>query len=225
MEVEEGSRKRQWTESECECDVVNPFASKKTTTPAKNEVEEKVEQDVMAWLTLDDDTVSELLDSLEAAPSSFSSPQQLNFKVKFIEDPYMAPVIFQSSSAYVTINVNEESCGSSFSDSDSTVMASVDMGSVRGALARELNVDNDGGGGGAWVSDAAADAEELVVERGWVEEGAYVEGIFVKSLSSCSDLFGTPPRSSSGCYNYENENGDGDEMWVNFLGEDLFDGA
>lgn len=78
---------------------------------------------VMAsWFVVDDVTASELsslLDLFEAPPPP---------TVMFIDNPYSASVVFQSSSAYVTINGNEESCGSSFSDSDSSVMASVDLG-------------------------------------------------------------------------------------------------
>ncbi|GJX46080.1 hypothetical protein Tco_0271270 [Tanacetum coccineum] len=47
-------------------------------------------------------------------------------KVKIINDyPYWLPLKFQTSSAYVTINGNEELCGSSFSDSDTSYMAGI----------------------------------------------------------------------------------------------------
>lgn len=49
--------------------------------------------------------------------------------VKFINDPYSSLLIFQSSSSYVTINGNEESCGSSFSDFGTSLMASIDVSS------------------------------------------------------------------------------------------------
>ncbi|GJW43259.1 hypothetical protein Tco_0072058 [Tanacetum coccineum] len=46
--------------------------------------------------------------------------------VKIINDyPYWLPLKFQTSSAYVTINGNEELCGSSFSDSDTSYMAGI----------------------------------------------------------------------------------------------------
>ncbi|PON48717.1 hypothetical protein TorRG33x02_319400 [Trema orientale] len=89
--------------------------------------------DIFAWLSVDDhgtgapasDQLVELLDAAEedhGCPSSGSAP-----KVRFIENPYTSPLIFQTTpSSYVTINGNEESCGSSFSDWDSSVMASVD---------------------------------------------------------------------------------------------------
>ncbi|KAI6679624.1 hypothetical protein NL676_033505 [Syzygium grande] len=106
---------------------------------------------ILAWLALGDDAVSELLNLLEPAesPPCSSSPSSasaagggaaFNFKVRFIDDPYASPVVFQSSSSFVTINGNEESCGSSFSESESTVMASIDTRGI-GALR--------GGGGGA----------------------------------------------------------------------------
>ncbi|XP_010545346.1 PREDICTED: uncharacterized protein LOC104817754 [Tarenaya hassleriana] len=55
--------------------------------------------------------------------------------LRFIEDPYATSVIFQSATSpgYITINGNEESCGSSFSDSDASVMASVDARGLIGA--------------------------------------------------------------------------------------------
>ncbi|KAK2412467.1 hypothetical protein QL285_047657 [Trifolium repens] len=49
--------------------------------------------------------------------------------VTFINDPYSSLLVFQSSSSYVTINGNEESCGSSFSDFGTSLMASVDVSS------------------------------------------------------------------------------------------------
>nr|GMD55792.1 Protein SON like [Ipomoea batatas] len=99
------------------------------------------EGDMIAWLNLDDDTMTEL-----------------SKLVKFIHDPYSPTVIFKSS-AYVTINGNEESCGSSFSDQESSVMASIDMGGVTGAFEGWARKDN----GCAW----GPDADEA---RGWVVE-------------------------------------------------------
>lgn len=216
--------------SECGCEDVEKLALKKPrTTPSYGGVVAKEQaaadqerEDMMAWLTLDDETVTELSDLLDS--SGPGTEQPFNFKVKFIDDPYSSPVIFQSSSAYVTINGNEESCGSSFSDLDSSVMASVDMGSVRGLVRKFSGVLNVGGGGSG--------AEDEEGARGWLEERDFVEGIFVKSLRG-RDLFGTPPPSG---YNFENDgngNGDGgagggsgeDEMWINFAGDDLFGGS
>ncbi|KAK6139618.1 hypothetical protein DH2020_026642 [Rehmannia glutinosa] len=84
------------------------------------------ESAVASWFVVDEETameLSKLLDLFETPPPPM--------KVRFIDDPYSSPVIFQSSSAFVTINGNEESCGSSFSDSDSSVMASIDVGGAR----------------------------------------------------------------------------------------------
>ena len=75
------------------------------------------------------DQLTELLDATATALAlgeEESCPAGAG-KVRFIEDPYTSPSIFQTTpSSYVTINGNEESCGSSFSDWDSSVMASVD---------------------------------------------------------------------------------------------------
>lgn len=125
------------------------------TTGAAAPEEEEDAGVVASWLVVDDDTASELsklLDLFEAPPPPF--------RVRFIDNPYSSPVIFQSSSAYVTINGNEESCGSSFSDSDSSVMASIDVGAARtsrGAWlldpveAREADVDVDDAEDAMWV--------------------------------------------------------------------------
>ncbi|KAL3532615.1 hypothetical protein ACH5RR_006136 [Cinchona calisaya] len=213
MEEEGGGRRKRRQGTECECDV----AAKKPRTPSRIEAaaadDDKEEQDVMALLTLDEETVMELSELLDSSEAPF------NFKVKFIEDPYTSPVIVQSSSAYVTINGNEEMCGSSFSDSDSSVMASVYMGSFRQhGMVRMLN--NVADGGGAWGSDAG----EEEARGGWVEGSDYVNGIFVKSLRGCCDLFETPPPHPPPPPTQSGGDGD-DEMWVNFLGEDLFGGA
>ncbi|KAG6431698.1 hypothetical protein SASPL_109780 [Salvia splendens] len=104
-----------------------------------------------SWLVVDEETaseLSELLDMLEAPPP-----------VRFIDDPYSSPVVVQSSSAYVTINCNEESCGSSFSFSDSSVMASVDVG--RAATAAS-----------AWT---LADAEEREIGECDVDLGGFLK--------------------------------------------------
>ncbi|KAL5771025.1 hypothetical protein ACOSP7_015179 [Xanthoceras sorbifolium] len=85
-------------------------------------------EDVMAWLSMDEDAVGDelmkLLDSTEA-----NTVGELT-RVKFIDNPYSSTFTFQSSSSYITINGNEESCGSSFSDKESSVMASVDRGGI-----------------------------------------------------------------------------------------------
>lgn len=73
-------------------------------------------------------------------------PGEASFRVRFIDDPYEIPVAVQSSSGYITINVNEESCGPSFSDSDASAMASVDAS----GLFRGCCLGFNGEKGGAW---------------------------------------------------------------------------
>lgn len=120
----------------------------------QNDDEEEEEGDMMAWLSLDDEKMTELSKVLDPDTASF----QQSFRVRFIENPYIPPVIVQSSSGYITINGNEESCGSSFSDLDSSAMASVDRGSLNGILFEAIK-----GKGVAWGSDA----DEA---GGWMEE-------------------------------------------------------
>ncbi|XVF35020.1 hypothetical protein REPUB_Repub18cG0109100 [Reevesia pubescens] len=105
--------------------------------------QEELNDDVMGWLSMEGtsetDSMSELLKLLEDsadAPTSASSsttsssPKSYGMRVRFSDNPYSSALIFQSSSSYITINGNEESCGSSFSESESSVMASVDMGGI-----------------------------------------------------------------------------------------------
>lgn len=97
---------------------------------------EGIGEDIMAWLS-DDTLTHEVMKLLDDS----CSPKP--HKVRFIDDPYSSSLVFQTTpSSYVTINGNEESCGSSFSDCESSVMASVDMGGFR--------FGDDGMDGGAW---------------------------------------------------------------------------
>ncbi|KAL1547765.1 hypothetical protein AAHA92_16082 [Salvia divinorum] len=126
-----------------------------------------------SWLVVDEETaseLSELLDMLEAPPP-----------VRFIDDPYSSPVVVQSSSAYVTINGNEESCGSSFSFSDSSVMASVDVGRAATATSAWTLADAEARGIGAGEGDV--DLGGFLADGGGIdgEDAALVEflsGIF-----------------------------------------------
>ncbi|CAA7062482.1 unnamed protein product [Microthlaspi erraticum] len=81
-------------------------------------------------------------------------PGESSFRVRFIDDPYAIPVVVQSSSGYITINVNEESCGPSFSDSDASAMASVDASGLFGCC-----FDFNGERGGAWGANEAKASE------------------------------------------------------------------
>ncbi|KAL6221002.1 hypothetical protein ACLB2K_008754 [Fragaria x ananassa] len=75
----------------------------------------------------DDETLSELTRLLDLN-NGVATPET---SLTFAENPSRSPRVFQTmSTSYVTINGNEESCGSSFSDADSSVMASVDMSQV-----------------------------------------------------------------------------------------------
>ncbi|TYI22183.1 hypothetical protein ES332_A06G086600v1 [Gossypium tomentosum] len=100
----------------------------------------ELSDEVMGWLSVEGseaDSMSELLklldDSVETTMSASLytySPASYGMRVRFSDNPYSSALIFQSSSSYITINGNEESCGSSFSESESSVMASVDMGGI-----------------------------------------------------------------------------------------------
>ncbi|XP_054820169.1 uncharacterized protein LOC129319200 [Prosopis cineraria] len=94
-----------------------------------------VADDVFAWLLMGDDgSGGELLNLLEDVKDTVVEPASTVGGVRFIDDPYSSLLVFQSSSSYITINGNEESCGSSFSDSGTSVMASVDTNGLRGKL-------------------------------------------------------------------------------------------
>ncbi|CAN6862064.1 unnamed protein product [Brassica oleracea] len=83
--------------------------------------------------------------------TNFSGEDQ-SFRVRFIDDPYAVPVVVQSSTGYITINVNEESCGPSFSDSNASAMASVDASGLFGCCL---------GSNGAWsTNDVRASENE-----------------------------------------------------------------
>ncbi|KAG8487545.1 hypothetical protein CXB51_016135 [Gossypium anomalum] len=157
-------------------------------TKRRREATETVEfndyDDVLPWLSMEGtcktDAMSELFklvdDSTELAPSSTCSPTSYCTKVKFSDNPYSSALIFQSSSSYVTINGNEESCGSSFSDSESSVMASVDM---RGIVSTNVKVDNgleeirgwlEAEEGSAWSKSEGESRESWMVDWEWDEE-------------------------------------------------------
>ncbi|CAK9172325.1 unnamed protein product [Ilex paraguariensis] len=163
----EESRKRQ-----AGYDGAGDVFGKRPKTPSNyEETISDEDEDMMAWLNVDDDTVTELSKFLDSEITT-SQP----FKVKFIEDPYSSALIFQSSSSYITINGNEESCGSSFSDLDSSVMASIDMSGVKGAF----------GGFSGWfsVEEAVAFSSDAEEARGWIEDRENEEGSSVKGIGS-----------------------------------------
>ncbi|XP_031261060.1 uncharacterized protein LOC116119272 [Pistacia vera] len=124
--------------------------------------------DIMAWLSMEDDTVTvgDLVNFLDTKPLT---------RVKFIENPYTSPLMFQSYSSYVTINGNEETCGSSFSDSESSLMVSVD---IRGIINVAVGTRGSNGvvgeeeGGGFLKGDEmdGSDLDDYVLARFMGEE-------------------------------------------------------
>ncbi|KAF5748477.1 hypothetical protein HS088_TW04G00431 [Tripterygium wilfordii] len=135
-------------------------------SPSEKESESngEVGEDIMAWLSIDDETASELLKLLDA--DSETSGAAGTTRVRFIDNPYSRPLIFQSSTSYVTINGNEESCGSSFSYSESSMMASVDARGIN--LSRHLlSGEGKAVGIGSQVEDIGGEWEWNEEARGW----------------------------------------------------------
>ncbi|GAB4853794.1 hypothetical protein Ancab_017988 [Ancistrocladus abbreviatus] len=175
--MEEASKKRQADESPENCSSIKkpkPPDLLQTTVLTVGDCD-----DFFAGWSTDDETVKELMELLDPEHQPQATAP---FKVKFISYPYSAPLIYETSSTsyMITINGNEESCGSSFSDSDSSIMASVDMGGFSIVNPQSIFGFNDGESGGAWGSieemprsHAVADGEESVgggdKKRGWDE--------------------------------------------------------
>ena len=147
--------------------------------------EEEEEEDILAWLSEDEDTVSQLMELLDNAEKK-SDNNNTMAKVRFIDDMYSAPF------SYVTINGNEETCGSSFSDLDSSVMASVD---TRGLVGIGSNVF----GFKAEEHDSACGPSDGVAREGSMASGGEV----VRAMNGCDDL------------------GWDDQVLARFLGEDF----
>ncbi|XP_021807240.1 uncharacterized protein LOC110751118 [Prunus avium] len=117
-----------------------------------------------------DETLNEVMKLLDAADNGVSCTT--GAKVRFINDPY-------SPSSYFTVNVNvnEESCGSSFSELESTCMAGVDIcggGLGIGAEVMGLEFDrwlmeeaNEEKGGACGVIEEAARGGGLDMEAEW----------------------------------------------------------
>ncbi|KAJ9183819.1 hypothetical protein P3X46_007626 [Hevea brasiliensis] len=150
------------------------LAFKKSPTRTLPDTSGDLGEDILAWLSMDDETIDELMKFLDTHPEGASATCTSTTRVKFIENPYSSPLIFQSSSSYITINGNEESCGSSFSDWESSVMASVDMGGILN-VGKSCGIDGfceffQAGKGGAWGSNE--DGRGLMV----AEEGGVVDG-------------------------------------------------
>ncbi|XP_068343115.1 uncharacterized protein [Pyrus communis] len=104
--------------------------------------------------------------------------------VTFVENPYSQPWVFQAlPSSYVTINLNEESCGPSFSDSVSTVMASVDLGGLYGISKEVLGLESE-----KWLMEEVEEASGLY---GLTEEVIGLESLkFVMAEEKEASEFG-----------------------------------
>ncbi|KAL1217420.1 hypothetical protein V5N11_004598 [Cardamine amara subsp. amara] len=105
----------------------------------------------------DEYTPDEIMKLVESSSPTMTTTEtnfsgEGSFKVRFIDDPYAVPVVVQSSSGYITINVNEESCGPSFSDSDASAMASVDASGLYLGCSFEKE-------GGAWNTSEVGTSE------------------------------------------------------------------
>ncbi|KAK9947953.1 hypothetical protein M0R45_003548 [Rubus argutus] len=128
----------------------------------------------VVFLDTSDETLSEfarLLDSDYRSWTAASAPARVTFSA----DPYKTPKVFQTmSTSYVTINGNEESCGSSFSDAESSVMASVD---TTGRDIEQVRLDYEWyeaekwaeGVGECGFDDGAWEVSEEEAARGGVE--------------------------------------------------------
>ncbi|WCJ42678.1 hypothetical protein M5689_023472 [Euphorbia peplus] len=112
---------------------------------------------------LDDDIMAELMKFLDSDDGASS-------QVKFIEYPYSSSLIFQSSCSYITINGYEESCGSSYSDRECSVMASVDMCGVMSNVGKATGSDEFCD----WFQGAWMFEEARGVDGGGVEWGSMV---------------------------------------------------
>lgn len=122
--------------------------TKKTTMLVAGEYDEYTPDEIMSLV----ESSSPTMTTTEIEGTNFSG--EGSFRVRFIDDPYAMPVVVQSSSGYITINVNEESCGPSFSDSDSSVMASVDASGLFGCCFEYGNEK-----GGAWSTNEVRASE------------------------------------------------------------------
>lgn len=106
----------------------------------------------------DEYTPEEIMQLVESSSSPTMNVDEESFRVRFIDDPYAVPVVVQSSTGYITINVNEESCGPSFSDSNASAMASVDASDLFGCCL---------GSNGAWSTGEVRASES---ECEWDDE-------------------------------------------------------
>ncbi|XP_010451561.1 PREDICTED: uncharacterized protein LOC104733699 [Camelina sativa] len=130
-------------------------AEKEVTTTTRNTlvVDEYTPDEIMSLVeSSSSSSPTTTMTTTEIEGANFSG--EGGFRVRFIDDPYAVPLVVQSSSGYITINVNEESCGPSFSDSDASAMASVD---ASGLYCFEYGGEKEGGG--AWSTNEVSASE------------------------------------------------------------------
>ncbi|KAF8393534.1 hypothetical protein HHK36_021778 [Tetracentron sinense] len=107
------------------------------------------DDDFFSGVFIEEERVEEVMKALE---------EEISYPATTSTNPSSSPVMFPLASSFVTINGNEESCGPSFSDSASTVMASIDMGGI--SISYLMGPTEDASGGtvdfpatenGSWV--------------------------------------------------------------------------
>ncbi|KAJ7979353.1 Protein SON like [Quillaja saponaria] len=105
------------------------FVKKLRTPVEEEETDYCVGDDIVGYFSLyENETVDDLMNLLEPEKNTeLNLAGEVN-QVRFIENPYSSPMMYRSYSlSYITINLNEESCGSSFSVCNSSMMASIYM--------------------------------------------------------------------------------------------------
>ncbi|KAI4377788.1 hypothetical protein MLD38_015366 [Melastoma candidum] len=177
---DDNSRKRpspDASSSSSSCKRPKPAATEGIIPDTKEENDEDV---LLSWLTLDEQDVTQLMDFLSPSPppSAPSAPREEDdapspplSKVRFADNPREDArlEVIRSSSAFITIDLNEESCGSSFSEFESSVMSSFDR------------CGNSIGGGGAWAATAA----DMAFWCAWTGVSGGVEAVVVSSGTHC----------------------------------------
>lgn len=117
----EESRKRPGNENGGESSDKGP--GKPVRQASDGDGEDEGYDDIFDGFPIDEDRVNELMKLLE---EEIASPTEM----RFLKDSYSPPSSLEPSS-FFTINGNEESCASSFSDSDCSVMASIDVSNIK----------------------------------------------------------------------------------------------
>ncbi|ONH97780.1 hypothetical protein PRUPE_7G209700 [Prunus persica] len=147
------------------------------------EVEGDQNDDILTLLFNEpDETLDEVMKLLDAADNGASCTT--GAKVRFVNDPY-------SPSSYFTVNGNEESCGSSFSELESTCMVGVDIcGGGLGIGAEVMGLEFD-----MWLMEEAKEEnggacgviEEEARGGGWDMEAEWDDAALARFIGE--DLF------------------------------------